>query len=211
MIMRLYTQSWSENAQKCHETFIHMKILKISANFQVLSLIAFQLVVLQSDCHWLYPAEVSESGGTRLEILNSAKLSKEKTRPKILKKKEISFLLWNVCIVQFDWHCFGTSYLLNFHVQRGTFFWGTLAFFSFPTPSLYSGPDAWQKHADSCTLWSEHKILVTFWITNATVECDVTSLWGEASSPACSSNAVVGFTASSEPSECYKDLLRSFA
>lgn len=71
--------------------------------------------------------------------------------------------------------------------------WGSSAPFSFPSPSLYRGPDARQNHADSFTAWSEHKTHVTFWTTHATIECDVPSLWGEASSPACPSSAVVGF------------------
>lgn len=65
--------------------------------------------------------------------------------------------------------------------------------------------------ADSCTARSEHKILVTLRITNAAVECDGTSLWGEVPSPACSSNAAGGFTAPSATSGCCKDLLCCFA
>lgn len=62
-----------------------------------------------------------------------------------------------------------------------------------------------------CTIRSEHKILVTLRITNVTAECDGTSLWGEAPSPACSSNMPGGFMAPSAPSGCCKDLLHCFA
>lgn len=81
--------------------------------------------------------------------------------------------------------------------------------------SQYSGSwcmtEASLSRANSCTAWSEHKIFVTLQITNGTVECDGTSLLGEAPSPACSSNMLGSFTAPSAPSGFCKDLQHRFA
>lgn len=141
-----------------------------------------------------------EAQGWRLSEALQNSLVK-KIWPKICKKKQICFLVWSCSI----W----LTLLRNKRFAQFPHAESLGKFSTLLSPSLYSDrcntEASLALHDQSIKFLSPSQSEVQPW--------NVMSRLSGGRLPAlpCSSNAVVGFTASSEPPECCKDLLSPFA